>query len=332
MKQSSIISPVPLTAFPVFNTRSPELFVNTLRSNFHDTKVDVFRERSFRATYNYLDLGRISLHGADFSSGYCIRSDPTMSNLVFVLMQRGEMIFESRRARYSCLPGAWAAMVDFLHPLTVVQKHGYRHLSIRCIRLGIEESLARLTGVTGCTPLIFVNPIDLATPSPRRLARIATHVTELFDQDPELAKVPLLVAQYEELLLTALLTCLPHNHTHLLRVAPPPATPKVVQLAEAYIEANADKPLRLKDLVPVTGMGVRSIQLAFQQYRGYSPSRFLRECRLAKARQMLRQSFPGTTVLSVALACGFASQNHFSRYYRDRFGENPSETLNKNFS
>jgi len=47
------------------------------------------------------------------------------------------------------------------------------------------------------------------------------------------------------------------------------------------------------------------------------------------AREMLRRATPGATVLSVALACGFASQSFFGRLYRERFGEKPSETAAK---
>ena len=139
----------------------------------------------------------------------------------------------------------------------------------------------------------------------------------------------MLTTQYDQLLLAGLLTCLDHNARHLFEKAAPPAAPKVVALSEAYIEANADKPLRLTDLADLTGLGVRSIQLAFRKHRGYSPSAFLRECRLARARDMLRQADPGVTVLSVALACGFASQGLFARLYRKRYGETPSVTAGK---
>jgi len=53
----------------------------------------------------------------------------------------------------------------------------------------------------------------------------------------------------------------------------------------------------------------------------------MQECRLAKSRQMLKIALPGTTVLSVAHACGFASQGYFSKLYREKFGEKPSDTL-----
>jgi len=179
-------------------------------------------------------------------------------------------------------------------------------------------------------PLDFAPAVDFTQAGPRRLLAMLDNVIAAFEQETSLAQEPLLVAQYEALLLTGLLACLPHNHVSQLAKTPAPAPHKIVGLVEAYIEANADRPLRLRDLADVTGVGVRSIQLAFQKHRGYSPSRFLRECRLARARQALRQANPETTILSVALLCGFASQSLFCRLYRERYGEKPSETMHRN--
>jgi hypothetical protein len=103
----------------------------------------------------------------------------------------------------------------------------------------------------------------------------------------------LLAARYGDLLPRPL-TCLPHNHLGLLDTDRQPNVPKVVRIAEEYLEANADKPLRMDDLARVVGMGPRSIQLAFRRPRGYSPSPFLRACRLIRARHMLTQAAPGT--------------------------------------
>ncbi|WP_428140812.1 helix-turn-helix domain-containing protein [Bradyrhizobium sp.] len=40
-------------------------------------------------------------------------------------------------------------------------------------------------------------------------------------------------------------------------------------------------------------------------------------------------STPAASVTAVAFACGFFSLGHFSRAYRDAFGELPSETIRR---
>ena len=42
---------------------------------------------------------------------------------------------------------------------------------------------------------------------------------------------------------------------------------------------------------------------------------------------MIEQANQATTVMDVALACGFGDHGRFSKAYRDRFGELPSAML-----
>ena len=97
--------------------------------------------------------------------------------------------------------------------------------------------------------------------------------------------------------------------------------------AEAFIEANWDKPLTMEALSNAVGAGARSIFKSFKDHRGYSPMAFARGVRLRRAREMLRDAEPGASVTAVAYRCGFQNHGHFAREYRARFGESPSTTL-----
>jgi len=61
---------------------------------------------------------------------------------------------------------------------------------------------------------------------------------------------------------------------------------------------------------------------ACRRQLGTTPMAGLAEARLRRADELLRGG--GHTVKDVANACGFASQSHFSRVYRARFGHPPS--------
>ncbi len=319
--------PVRLGAFPVFDARSPDPVVDAIKTNFHQADVDIPSTRYFRVCYNFVDLGGVSLHWAHFTSGFHIMSEPTLADLVLIRLFRGELCVASGKDRFSASPGRRAALLDFNQRTFLYQEQGYDNITTRFVRAKVEDVLARLIGAPCATPISFSPAVDLEAPGSRRMAGVLDRVVDMFSDDPGILGAPLIVAQCEELLVTALLACLPHNYSHILRQEAAPAPSRVVRLAEAYIEANADKPLRLADLSSVTGMSARSVQAAFQKTRGYSPSMFLRERRLAKARQILRNAPPGATISSVALACGFASHSAFSRLYRERFGEFPSQTL-----
>ncbi len=316
-----------LGAFPAFDAKDPDLVADAIRNNFHQADVDIPETKYFRTCYNYVDLGGLSLHFAHITSGFYIKSEATAADLVFLRLFRGDMCLASGKERFTINAGQRAALLDFNHRTQIYQEKGYDTLTMRFVRRRVEDILGSLTGVRCSAPLAFAPSVDLTTPDARRMLNVLDHVVDLFSHDSGILSAPLIVAQCEALLITTLLACLEHNYSHLLRKEAAPAPPRVVRLVESYLEANVDKPLRLADLVPLTGLSVRSIQAAFQKSRGYSPSDFLRECRLAKARWMLKQAPPNASVMSVALECGFASHSAFSRLYRQRYGESPSETL-----
>ena len=99
-----------------------------------------------------------------------------------------------------------------------------------------------------------------------------------------------------------------------------------------YIEANLDKRLTLTDFEQVSGLSARGLQFAFQRRFQCTPMEWVRWERLVLARKRLSNAIPGTTVMAVALACGFSNPGKFARHYQKRFGELPSDTLARSFA
>ncbi|WP_051261254.1 AraC family transcriptional regulator [Desulfovibrio inopinatus] len=320
---------IPLSRHAYFNTNSPDDVNAALYNNFHNGHIDVFNKNKFKMVYNFINIGNISLNAAASSSGFHIHADSDINSFVLIIVSHGELQVRAKNTSLYSVPNERACLLDFEQPCVIAVNTFYNNMTVRFNRLATEHMLEKLTGKPLRTRLRFTNQIDLSQPGPKRLLTLINQITTFFEQDEELIQEHLLVAQYEQLLFTAFLTCLEHNAHSSLYAAQPSAPPKVVGLVENFIEANADKPLNLGDLADLTGMSARSIQLAFKKHRGYSPSQFLRQCRLTRARDMLRNATPGTTVLSVSLACGFGSQSFFCRLYRERFGEKPSETAAK---
>lgn len=105
------------------------------------------------------------------------------------------------------------------------------------------------------------------------------------------------------------------------------ALPYYIHLAEEYIRSLPHHAVSLAELARVSGVSGRSLQLGFQKYRGYSPIQFSRQIRLESARRMLLNASPGTTVLEIAMDCGFAHISRFAASYQRQFHESPSTTL-----
>lgn len=222
--------------------------------------------------------------------------------------------------RHGILLGLRPTRVPFLLPEP--------HLALRLEPGAIERQLTALLGRRVALPE-FQPQLDLALPGPGSIARTLRHLADELERSPQLAANPVIAAGWQDLLLNSVLGGLPHSASELLRARFAGAAPWQVRRAEAWLEANAALPVSMHELAAAVGVPLRTLQLAFQRSRGYSPSAFLRRCRLDLARRRLLEPRPGETVTTVAMDCGFAHLGDFARRYRERFGEGPGETLRR---
>lgn len=94
-----------------------------------------------------------------------------------------------------------------------------------------------------------------------------------------------------------------------------------------YALSRLDSGITLTDMEREAGMSSRNLQYAFAKHFGQTPMMWIREQRLIKARNRLLAPRPYDTVTTIALACGFGKPSAFARYYRESYGELPSDTL-----
>jgi AraC family ethanolamine operon transcriptional activator len=102
----------------------------------------------------------------------------------------------------------------------------------------------------------------------------------------------------------------------------------IVQEAEEFMLANLDQPLTLEALCKAVKTSKSALSYGFQDIFGLSPMAYLKTVRLNGVRRALKASDPTqATVLGIANRYGFWHMGHFSRDYRQMFGESPSDTL-----
>lgn len=97
---------------------------------------------------------------------------------------------------------------------------------------------------------------------------------------------------------------------------------KVAQVID-FMEQHLEPPLSSDALALRVGVTRRQLERLFQDHLHTSPVHFYLGLRLARARQLLRQS--SMDVIEIALACGFASASAFSRAYRRQFAVAPRD-------
>jgi AraC-like DNA-binding protein/quercetin dioxygenase-like cupin family protein len=99
-----------------------------------------------------------------------------------------------------------------------------------------------------------------------------------------------------------------------------PADPRVEALRQ-LLQNDAPEPLDLPGLARGMGLSREHVHRLFRQAVGMAPGHYARLARIARAKAMLRD---GHLPADVAVACGFADQAHFSRWFRRCFGVAPS--------
>ena len=93
------------------------------------------------------------------------------------------------------------------------------------------------------------------------------------------------------------------------------------------IRAHLAEPLDLARLEGWAHTTRRSLQVVFRDRLGCTPMQWVRQERLNRAMQRLKDPAPHDTVASIASACGYPSPSRFSADFRLRFQCTPSQVL-----
>jgi AraC-like DNA-binding protein len=158
-------------------------------------------------------------------------------------------------------------------PVEFDYSHDFAQLLITAGTKTIERKLATLTGAGISRRLEFEPVINLTDPQSAFLEHTFRFLLEQLDRT-ESRIPPLVLAEMEQALIVAFLCASRHNYSRLLQCPTPGLAPRQVRMTEEYIAANWDRPIRMEDLVALTGCSGRTLFRAFKQSRGYSPMAF----------------------------------------------------------
>ncbi|MGP9017211.1 AraC family transcriptional regulator [Streptomyces sp. BR1] len=202
-----------------------------------------------------------------------------------------------------------------LHAVKVGQQDLLRHLEIlldRSVPAGMR-----------LTP-----ELDISQGLGRSWARLVRLVVEEMADEHGALSHPLMAAQLQESLLTGLLLATGHRYREDLDKPVRTRLPGPVKRVVDAIHDRPEHPFTTTELAAVAQVGARWLQEGFRRHLGMSPMAYLRDVRMTRVNQELRQGSPcQLTVGEVAYRWGFTHLGRFADSYRTRFGELPSQTL-----
>jgi AraC family transcriptional regulator, ethanolamine operon transcriptional activator len=135
--------------------------------------------------------------------------------------------------------------------------------------------------------------------------------------------------EYMDSLFATIESCNPDEHVDTDRKAR--SYSEIVRACEDYtLNVEGCRPY-MSELCAAANVSERTLQNAFNDIMGMSPTTYLHRLRLHRARDELRKAESGSmTVTDVAMNWGFWQFGEFSRAYKNCFGELPSRTLKRN--
>ncbi|MEB3753997.1 AraC family transcriptional regulator [Acinetobacter sp. MD2(2019)] len=103
----------------------------------------------------------------------------------------------------------------------------------------------------------------------------------------------------------------------------PEAQNKILMIKD-LLSASPEKNYSLTELSNLVGLSSWHFLRQFKRYVGLPPHGWLVQARLHKAKQLLKSEY---SISSVALACGFSDQSHFSRHFKKAMGVTPAQYI-----
>ncbi|GAA6527635.1 helix-turn-helix transcriptional regulator [Intrasporangium sp. DVR] len=224
-----------------------------------------------------------------------------------------------------------------------------------CVRLDLALIRDIAAATTGVADVVFTGSRPVSRAAERHWQETVDHVSRTLVGAPGIPVTRLIVGESARFLAAVALATFPNTTMESVRRSAAhgtgrdegpetagrahprgstsatdlPITAETVREAVAYIEQHADHDLTVADIAAAAGVTPRAIQLAFRRHLDTTPMAHLRRVRLERVHMELENAAPddGVTVTEVASKWGFGGSSRFTSYYRDAYGEAPSETL-----
>ena len=319
----------PLAKFPLIATDCVEKAQFKLSQELTDLKIMRVADRNnFHLRMNGTKIGRTSLVYNRVGTDIKIQSGQAGDSVIFVfgsnvsskfVLDKKSVVVSSHRA----------AIVKPSQQVKVDRPKNSQVIVLRASLAGLQHHFQILIDRHHRGTINFEHSVKLNNGPEIAAKTLVMNLINELGTNELVYKNPELLERYEDMLFTALLH-LPHkDRDKLYPKLRSQIAPEIVHRAEEYMRANLNKGITIKELLLICKCSRSVLFASFKNFRGYTPLEFLTEQRLQSTREKLLRQNWGNSVSSIALDCGFIHFGRFSRIYKRRFGESPSETLKR---
>lgn len=271
-------------------------------------------------TGSYASLGGVDFSWATFKGTFSIVPIQRYDGICFFLPSDGHLVVD--------LGGN--QLVASSHKAIAIDATTYRSMTftdglvmpaVVVARSLIAERLSLVLGRPIVERPVFQSEVDLGISAVGALKKLIALAT-----GPEfgcvLTKGALAASRLNEMIVDTIIENWPSNYSKILRRPVSNVAPRHVKLVLEYIADNPRLGASGAELAALSGVSLRTLQKAFDQFTGQSLADYERQVRLEGAYKELMKS-SDKPIEDIALSWGFTNAGRFSRYFRDAFGVSP---------
>ncbi|MBB5577626.1 MULTISPECIES: helix-turn-helix transcriptional regulator [Rhizobium] len=144
--------------------------------------------------------------------------------------------------------------------------------------------------------------------------------------DQNLEVSPLALTSFQEMFCLLMVQNLPHTLSDTRSPAQTIA-PRQLRRASDFAREHIAMPITIADMAAAAGVSVRTLQVNFRRFFDMTPMAYLRQLRLAGAREEITAAATSLTVREIACRWGFTHQGRFAQEYRAAFGVSPKHDM-----
>jgi len=316
----------PLSSYPLVSTASTDVAQSVVSRELADSRIRrIGHNNPFQFDMNGVHFGDTLIGWNSYRSHTEIENGLVDDTVAFVLGERCPE-FCMNNDSVVCTPSTAAVISQ--SKMSIRRPAGSSVLVLRTSYHALERRFREITGTRPHGRIEFERKVNIVNGPGAQLRQSLLHVVSQLETSDTLLSNRLHRTATDDLLLTTLLS-IPNSHTSFLLRDAQDFAPSLVRRAEEFLEAHATNPIKMQDVFEACGCDRNRLYRAFKQHRGYTPHEFLQSCRLRASRKLLLSPSATDTVSSIAMATGFPHLGRFAAFYKERFGESPSETLRR---
>lgn len=291
-------------------------------------KLSLLKASSLQSCIRHANFGQVDVIRLGYGAHVRIQPDDLVDYYLIQIPQYGQATVRCGAEEVESIPGV-ASVLSPNSEIDMNWQASNEQIMIKVDRLLLEQTAQDM----GMDPMVNGVHFPAKFECHRSVSwqLMLRYLVDCARNSLSMQRSPLLIRQIEQLVVTTLLGEHPPVLQSGLNRLRSSILPRHIKQVENYLHEHIDQPINLALLAAQAQVSVRTLQVAFKEHCGVSPMQYLRQLRLERVRADLLTHGDSLecSVADIAMRWGFAHLGRFSAAYKDRFGETPSQSLQR---